>query len=160
MELSTAGSAPQNFQCSSVCDTQATARHGLEAGQGGSSVKAKLCVDPFPRFETAQTLPSPAQTDPESEAPPERGGAACVAIGANRLLLFGGANRASTAFNDWWLLEVDHGDSGHWTKISPVVKLSKRWVSCACRWEAVRREPQTVSLRAVAVRAMLPCHGV
>ncbi|KAL4441275.1 hypothetical protein ABPG77_011512 [Micractinium sp. CCAP 211/92] len=65
------------------------------------------------------------QAEPGSEAPPGRGGAGCIAIGRHRILLYGGADRVPTAFGDWWLLEL--GESGaHWTRISPVVKLSAK----------------------------------
>ncbi|KAL4452294.1 hypothetical protein ABPG75_007956 [Micractinium tetrahymenae] len=65
------------------------------------------------------------QAELGSEAPPGRGGAGCVAIGKQRILVYGGADRTPTAFGDWWLLEL--GESGaHWTRISPVVKLSAK----------------------------------
>lgn len=55
-----------------------------------------------------------------------RGGAACVAIGPRRVLLYGGASREPTALGDWWLLELGEAGSGAWTRISPVVKLSRK----------------------------------
>jgi len=60
--------------------------------------------------------------------PPGRGGAACVAIGRRRVLLYGGADRTPTALDDWWLLDLGSsgGSEGHWTKISPAVRRSQK----------------------------------
>lgn len=59
--------------------------------------------------------------------PAGRGGAACVAIGGRRVLCFGGADRTPTVYDDWWLLELgEQVGSGVWTKVSPVIKLSKQ----------------------------------
>lgn len=108
-----------------------------------AAVSTRCCQPPpvlsLPPTGTAFSLPFPChphscacsfthallQADPGSEAPPGRGGAGCVAIGRQRILVYGGADRTPTAFSDWWLLEL--GESGaHWTRISPVVKLSAK----------------------------------
>ena len=65
------------------------------------------------------------QVDEKAEAPAGRGGAACAAIGSRRLLVYGGASREPTAWDDWWVLELS-GPGAAWTKISPVVKLSQK----------------------------------
>eukprot|EP00887_Chlorella_sp_A99_P001853 scaffold19.g1853.t1 len=65
--------------------------------------------------------------EPAAEAPPPRGGAAVAAIDGRRVLVYGGADRSPQAFGDWWVLEVAPGSrGGHWTKVSPVVKLDSK----------------------------------
>ena len=74
-----------------------------------------------------RVAPSPVpQVEAGSEAPPGRGGAACVAIGGNRVLVYGGADRAPQAFGDFWLLELSGSGHAHWTKVAPAVKLSHK----------------------------------
>jgi hypothetical protein len=84
----------------------------------------------LPTLTAAYQLP-PAhlvsqQAELGSEVPPGRGGAACVAIGGRRVLLFGGADRGPTPWGDWWLLELGSGGAAHWTKIAPVLNLSHK----------------------------------
>lgn len=66
------------------------------------------------------------QVDDGSEVPAGRGGAACTAIDGQRILCFGGATREALAFDDWWLLELGADGHGHWTRVSPVLKLSHK----------------------------------
>ncbi|PRW57469.1 galactose oxidase [Chlorella sorokiniana] len=66
------------------------------------------------------------QVDDGSEVPAGRGGAACTALDGRRILCFGGADREPRAFDDLWLLELGADGQGHWTRVSPVLKLSRK----------------------------------
>lgn len=94
----------------------------MEGGAGGT---ATTCFHGLQSWALRHCFLCALQTDPGSEAPPGRGGAACCAIGGRRILVYGGADRSPAAFDDWWVLELTES-GGHWTKVSPVVKLTHK----------------------------------
>lgn len=80
----------------------------------------------LPNLHSYVLTPTQLQVDQGSEVPAGRGGAACTALDGRRILCFGGANREPVAFDDFWLLELGPDGQGHWTRISPVLKLSRK----------------------------------